>query len=62
MKRMIEVNVDQVTDLIVNDLKEAYELNTNTNEDELLNALDVVLRYYMTPNQIDEWNKSKGAL
>ena len=40
--------------LIIEDLKEAYRLNRDTDQ-ELLNALDKVLEYYMNPHEYTLW-------
>ena len=61
MKKTFEFNTEQIDDIIVEDLKEAYKTNL---EDpafpEILDALEVVLSYYMKPSEYTEWFRQRG--
>lgn len=59
--------------LIVEELQNAYRLNSKLNyidcsddeippDDELLNAIDMVLDYFMTPEQASAWKVKKLTL
>jgi len=63
---------DQIDDIVVHSLKSSYRTNSKPDkidcsdyylgvDDELLNAIDVVLHYYMTTEQKDEWTKEKKS-
>ena len=58
---------------VINELKEAYRINNQFNridcsddviepEYELLDAIQTVLEYYMTSEELAEWNRNKGEL
>lgn len=61
MNKMIELTGDQIDDIIVEDLQEVYKSNL---EDpafpNILDALEVVLSYYMKPSEYTEWFESRG--
>ena len=61
MKKMIELTGDQIDDIIVEDLQEVYKSNL---EDpafpEILDALEVVLAYYMKPSEYSVWFVNRG--
>lgn len=61
MNKTIELNTEQIDDIIVEDLKEAYK--TNLEEPafpEILDALEVVLAYYMKPSEYTRWFLYRG--
>lgn len=61
MKKMIELTGDQIDSIIVEDLQEVYKDNL---EDpafpEILDALEVVLAYYMKPSEYSVWFTNRG--
>jgi hypothetical protein len=62
MKYTIEIPTDDVNRIIVNDLKYVFRWKLDDEEDdcELLNAIEVVLAYYMESNEYKEWFKTRG--
>ena len=56
MKIELDFNDEIITGLVVESLKRDYEI---ADEDELKNAISVVLEYYMDPQQWADWNKEK---
>ncbi len=66
--KTIELIYDQIEAIIVEDLKEAYEMNMVSERDEggfdlgidgdLLQSLDTVLQYYMAPSEYRKWKES----
>lgn len=60
MKMEINFADEMVSELVIESLKVDYELNYG--EDELKNAIDVVLEYYMNPEQWTTWCKEKLAM
>ena len=57
------VNLDsyQISDIVAESLKEAY--NENLIEEyspEILDGLEVVLQYYMKPSEYAEWFENRG--
>jgi hypothetical protein len=61
MKKTFELNTEQIDDIIVEDLQEVYKSNL---EDpafpEILDALEVVLAYYMIPSEYSVWFVNRG--
>jgi hypothetical protein len=57
----IELNGDQVDQIIIEDLQKEYKSNL---EDpafpEILDAFEVMLSYYMSPSEYDEWFQNRG--
>ena len=56
--KSIELTWDQIDSIVVSELKEAYERNTDENNDfdiELLNSFDKVLKYFMSASDYDDW-------
>ena len=60
MKMEINFADEMVSELVIESLKVDYELNYG--EDEVKNAIDVVLEYYMNPEQWTTWCKEKLAM
>ena len=66
--KTIELLQEQIEAIIVEDLKEAYEMNMHSERDEggfilgldgdLLQSLDTVLQYYMAPSEYRKWKES----
>jgi hypothetical protein len=53
---MIELNGDQIDSIIVEDLQEVYKDNLQDPAlPGILDALEVVLSYYMKPSDYTEW-------
>ncbi len=64
MKRIMTVDLDQdqVDYLVVENLKHDYRsmaVNPMPEDEELLNAIDVVLEYYLSPEQLKDWREEK---
>lgn len=62
MKPTIEIPEDDLNRIIVNDLKHAFSWNLDNQEveTELLNAIEVLLQYYMSPSEYSEWFQTRG--
>ena len=61
MKYTIELSGEDINRIIVDDLKDAFKWNLNSEEEnELLNAIEVMLQYYMKPSEYSEWFKTRG--
>ena len=69
----IELNADQKDEITLESLKDAYRLNcmpdkydcsdeTIPPDDELLNAIDLLINYYSTNDQFQEWIVEKMNL
>jgi hypothetical protein len=56
MKISVDFNDEIITGLVIESLKRDYEI---ADEDDLKNAISVVLEYYMDPQQWADWNKEK---
>ena len=62
MKATIEINQDQIDSLVVSCLKKDYKsmaVNPMPEDEELLNAIDIVLEYYLSPDDYRAWVNSK---
>lgn len=57
MKMEVNFADEMITQLVIESLKRDYEITDE--EDELKNAISVVLEYYMDPQQWADWNKDK---
>lgn len=65
MKKTIELEWEQVDAIVIDELQEAYRMNHKPDKDEsgydidpdgeLANALKVVLQYFMSKQDYDEW-------
>ena len=62
MKYTIEIPTDDLNRIIVNDLKYVFRWKLDEEEDdcELLNAIEVLLAYYMSPSEYSEWFQTRG--
>jgi hypothetical protein len=62
MKHTIELSPDDINEIVVEDLKEAFTWNVDNaeTEKELLNAIEVILQYYMKPSEYFDWYKNRG--
>ena len=61
MKYTIELSGEDINQIIVDDLQDAFKWNLNSEEEnELLNAIEVMLQYYMKPSEYSEWFKIRG--
>ena len=58
MRAMIEIEQDQIDYLVINSLKRDYKA-VALEDDPLRNAIDIVLEYYLDPNQWADWQKEK---
>jgi len=54
MKISVDFNDEIITGLVIESLKNDYDL---CDEDEVRNAIQVVLEYYMTPGEWADWKK-----
>lgn len=55
----IILTLDQSEDVVINELQIAYELECiSCNDDnELLDSIQIVLKYFMVPSDYNEWKK-----
>ena len=62
MKYTIEVSRQDLDQIMVRDLQDAFRWNLDSDEDkqELLDAIEVVLSYYMSPSEFGAWFVSRG--
>jgi hypothetical protein len=61
MKHTIEISSEDLSQIISNDLKHNYKWHLDSKEDyELLDAIEVMLQYYMKPSDYNEWFKTRG--
>ena len=61
MKYTIELSGEDINQIIVEDLQDAFKWNLDSEgENELLNAIEVMLQYYMKPSEYSEWFKTRG--
>jgi hypothetical protein len=61
MKYTIEIPTDDVNRIIVKDLQDAFRYNLDSEDkEELLDAIEVVLSYYMSSSEYKEWFKTRG--
>lgn len=59
----IEIDFDQISAIVLHTLKEDYRMvNKNDNDEELLSALNMVISYYSSREQFEEWVKEKRSL
>ena len=60
MNKTIELTGDQIDSIIVEDLQEVYKDNLQDPAfPNILDALEVVLSYYMKPSEYTEWFESR---
>jgi hypothetical protein len=61
MKYTIELSGEDINRIIVDDLQDAFNWNLDSEDkNELLNAIEVMLQYYMKPSEYSEWFKIRG--
>lgn len=71
--KYITIKVDDVDDIVIEDLKEAYDLaakpdRVDCSDDELepdfnlLRAIDTVLDYYMSYGEYNEWVRTRRVV
>ena len=62
MKHTIELSIDDLNRIVVSDLKDAFSWNLDNQEaeTELLNAIEVLLQYYMNPSEYTEWFQTRS--
>ena len=61
MKKMIELHVEQIDQIVVEELQESYKTNLEDPiSPEILDALEVVLAYYMNPSEYTVWFTNRG--
>ena len=62
MKHTIELSIDDINQIVVSDLKDAFNwhLDNEESEYELMNAIEVILSYYMKPSDYSEWFITRG--
>ena len=61
MKYTIELSGEDINRIIIDDLQDAFKWNLDSEgENELLNAIEVMLQYYMKPSEYSEWFKIRG--
>jgi hypothetical protein len=62
MKHTIDLSIDDINQIVVSDLKDAFSWNLDNQEaeTELMNAIEVVLQYYMSPSEYSEWFQTRG--
>lgn len=62
MRHTIELSTDDITNIVAEDLKDAFawNLDNQETENELLNAIEVVLQYYMKPSDYSAWFTTRG--
>ena len=62
MKYTIEVPREDIDRIVVEDLKDAFKWNLDNQESkrELMDAIEVLLTYYMKPSEYSTWFVSRG--
>jgi hypothetical protein len=61
MKKMIELHVEQIDQIVVEELQESYKTNLEDPiSPEILDALEAVLAYYMNPSEYTVWFTNRG--
>ena len=62
MKHTIELSIEDINKIVVSDLKDAFNwhLDNEESEYELMNAIEVILSYYMKPSDYSEWFQTRG--
>ena len=62
MKHTIELSIDDINQIVVSDLKDAFNWHHDSEESEyeLMNAIEVILSYYMKPSDYSEWFQTRG--
>lgn len=61
MKYTIEVSRQDLDQIMVRDLQDAFRYNLDSDDkQELLDAIEVVLSYYMSPSEFSAWFVTRG--
>ena len=62
MKHTIELSVEDINQIVVSDLQDAFKWNLDNEEAqrELMDAIEVLLSYYMSPSEYGEWFVTRG--
>lgn len=61
MKHTIELSSEDLSQIIANDLKHNYKWHLDSEGDqELLDAIEVLLAYYMKPSEFSAWFVTRG--
>lgn len=62
MKHTIELSIEDINKIVVSDLKDAFNWNLDNQESEreLMDAIEVVLTYYMKPSDYSAWFTTRG--
>ena len=61
MKYTINLFREDINGIIVEDLQNAFKYNLkDESQNELLNAIEVLLAYYMKPSEYSAWFVSRG--
>ena len=61
MKYTIELSGEDLNRIVVDELQDAFKWNLDDeSQNELLNAIEVLLAYYMKPTEYKEWFKTRG--
>ena len=62
MKHTIELSVEDINRIVVSDLQDAFKWNLDNEEAqrELMDAIEVLLSYYMSPSEYGEWFVTRG--
>jgi hypothetical protein len=73
MKMNIDLDLDQISKIVLEALKEDYRMNCKSDkidnsddmippDEELLSALNMVISYYSSREQYEEWAKERAFL
>lgn len=62
MKHTIELSIEDINKIVVEDLKDAFtwNLDNEESEKELMDAIEVLLKYYMKPTEYSAWFTTRG--
>jgi hypothetical protein len=61
MKYTIEVSRQDLDQIMVRDLQDAFGYNLDSDDkQELLDAIEVVLAHYMSPSEFSAWFVTRG--
>jgi hypothetical protein len=61
MKYTIEISGEDLNRIVVDELQDAFKWNLDDeSQNELLNAIEVLLAYYMKPSEYSAWFVSRG--
>jgi len=61
MKYTIEVSRQDLDQIMVRDLQDAFQYNLDSDDkQELLDAIEVVLAHYMSPSEFGAWFVTRG--